>query len=52
MDIRKATKIARLNGGTLLGYHTVPLPVYQLIVSFKTFDEDPFFPIKKHCLSV
>ena len=50
MDIRKATKIARLNGGTLLGYHTVPLPVYQLIVSFKTFDENPFFPIKKALL--
>lgn len=50
MDIQLANKIAKQNNGILLGYHTVPLPVYQLIVSYKTFIEDPFFPIKKALL--
>lgn len=50
MDMQQATKIAKQNGGTLLGYHTVPLPVYQLIVSYETFDENPFFPIKRALL--
>lgn len=50
MDIQQASKIAKQNGGTILGYHTVPLPVYQLIVSYETFDENPFFPIKRALL--
>lgn len=50
MDVQQATKIAKQNGGILLGYHTVPLPVYQLIVSYDAFDENPFFPIKKALL--
>lgn len=50
MDIQQASKIAKQNGGIILGYHTVPLPVYHLIVSYETFDENPFFPIKRALL--
>ena len=50
MDIQQASKIAKQNGGVLLGYHTMPLPVYQLIVEYETFDENPFFPIKRALL--
>lgn len=50
MDIKQAERIAREHGGKLLGYHTIPFPVYQTLVSYETFDDDPFFPIKKALL--
>lgn len=50
MDIKQADRIAKEHGGTLLGYHTIPLPVYQVFVNYETFDDNPFFPIKKALL--
>lgn len=50
MDIKQAERIAEEHGGRLLGYHTIPFPVYQIFVSYETFDDDPFFPIRKTLL--
>lgn len=50
MDINKAEQIARNHKGTLLGYHTIPMPVYQVFVNYETFDDNPFFPISKALL--
>lgn len=50
MDIKQADRIAKEHGGTLLGYHTIPLPVYQVFVNYETFDDNPFFPIKQALL--
>lgn len=50
MDIKQAERIAEEHGGRLLGYHTIPFPVYQIFVSYETFDDDPFFPIRKALL--
>lgn len=50
MDIKQAERIAQEHGGQLLGYHTVPLPVYQVFVNYETFDDNPFFPIQKALL--
>ncbi len=50
MNIEQAKKIARENGGTLIGFHSVPLPVYQVLLDYDTIDDDPFFPIRKAIL--
>ena len=50
MDIKQAEHIAEEHGGQLLGYHTIPFPVYQIFVSYETFDDDPFLPIRKALL--
>lgn len=47
MDINRARHIAAERGGKLLGFHTISMPVYQIIVDYETFDDNPFFPIQR-----
>lgn len=50
MNIKQAIKLAKINGGTLVGFHTIPMPVYQVVLSYETIDDNPFFPIQKAIL--
>ena len=50
MNIEQAIKIASENNGTLIGFHSIPLPVYQVLLDYDTIDDDPFFPIQKAIL--
>ena len=50
MNIEQAIKIAKENGGTLIGFHSIPLPVYQVLLNYDTIDDNPFFPIQKAIL--
>lgn len=50
IDIKTAEQLARKQGGRLIGYHTIPMPVYQIMVSYDTFDDNTFFPIDKALL--
>lgn len=50
IDIKTAEQLARKQGGRLIGYHTIPMPVYQIMVSYDTFDDNTFFPIHKALL--
>lgn len=50
MNIEQAIKIAKESGGTLIGFHSIPLPVYQVLLDYDTIDDNPFFPIQKAIL--
>lgn len=50
MNIEQATKIAMKYRSTLIGFHSIPLPVYQVLLNYDTIDDDPFFPIQKAIL--
>lgn len=50
MNIKQAIKLAKINGGTLVGFHTIPVPVYQVVLNYETIDDNPFFPIQKAIL--
>ena len=50
MNINQAIKIAKEQGGTLIGFHSIPLPVYQVLLDYDTIDDNPFFPIQKAIL--
>lgn len=50
MNIEQANKIAKEHCGVLVGFHSIPLPVYQVLVDYYTIDDDPFFPIQKALL--
>ncbi len=43
-------KYVKARGGTLIGYHSVPFPVYVVHVAYDSIDSDPFFPIYKTIL--
>lgn len=47
MNINQAIKIAKEQGGTLIGFHSIPLPVYQVLLDYDTIDDNPFFSIQK-----
>lgn len=44
------SRYAEARNGTLIGYHTVPFPVYVIHVGYDSFDSDPFFPIYRAIL--
>ena len=50
MNINQAIKIAKEQRGTLIGLHSIPLPVYQVLLDYDTIDDNPFFPIQKAIL--
>lgn len=52
MNIEQAIKIASENNGTLIGFHSIPLPVYQVLLDYDTIDDDPFFPYTKSHITV
>lgn len=50
MDVKEARKIAERQGGVLLGFHAIPVPIYRIYVSYESFDNNPFFPLQKALL--
>lgn len=52
MDLEQAKTIAESQGYDLLGFHTIPVPVYKVIVSYDSYDNDPFFPLQKALLRI
>ena len=52
MDLEQAKTIAENRGCDLLGFHTIPVPVYKVIVSYDSYDNDPFFPLQKALLRI
>lgn len=50
MNIEQAIRIAKEQHGTLIGFHSIPVPVYQVLLDYDTIDDNPFFPIQKAIL--
>ena len=44
------SRYVETRNGTLIGYHTIPFPVYVVHVGYDSFDSDPFFPIYRAIL--